>query len=377
MNLLLHNSRLQDIQEKIQSGERLNFEDGVRLFQTNDLPFLGALAHQVRLRLNQKKVYYSVNLHLNHTNVCTAHCVFCAFARRPHEDGGYTFSLDQIRAKVDDGVKRFGINEVHIVGGLNPDLGMDYYVEMFRLIRQDHPGIYIKALTAVEIDDLAQRFHLSWEQVLMQFKDAGLNGLPGGGAEIFDEVLRRKICADKTTSKDWIAIHKIAHELGMSTNCTMLYGHLETPEHRVDHILRLRALQDETHGFQSFIPLAFNAENTPLEKKGEPGGYTDLKVYAIARLLFDNVPHIKVHWTTLDLKMAQVSLFFGVDDVGGTNLNEKIMHDAGNETPVDLSEAALRTLIEQVGFEPTLVDSSYDINSVIARRPKADEAIQN
>ncbi len=359
MNVLFRNSTLEDIRDKVHSGERLTFEDGVRLFQTNDLPFLGALAHQVRTQLNQKKVYYSINLHLNHTNVCTAHCVFCAFARRPHEEGGYTFTLEQIREKVNEGVKKFGINEVHIVGGLNPNLGLDYYLDMFRTIRQDYPHLYIKALTAVEIDDLAVRFNISWEDLLLQFKEAGLNGLPGGGAEIFDEVLRRKICADKTTSKDWIEIHRIAHRIGMPTNCTMLYGHLETIEHRVDHILRLRALQDETHGFQSFIPLAFNAENTPLEKKGEPGGYTDLKVYAISRLLFDNVPHIKVHWTTLDLKMAQVSLSFGVDDVGGTNLNEKIMHDAGNETPVDLSELALRSLIEKAGFEPTLVDSSY------------------
>ena len=359
MNSLLHNPKLEDIQEKINSGERLTFEDGVRLFQTNDLPFLGALAHQVRERLNQKKVYYSVNLHLNHTNVCTAHCVFCAFARRPNESGGYTFTLDQIREKVSEGVKSFGINEVHIVGGLNPDLGMDFYTDMFRLIRQDHPELYIKALTAVEIDDLAKRFDLSWESVLTQFKDAGLNGLPGGGAEIFNEVTRRKICADKTTSQDWIEVHRTAHHMGMPTNCTMLYGHIESIEDRVDHVLRLRALQDQTYGFQSFIPLAFNAENTPLEKKGEPGGYTDLKIYAISRLLFDNVPHIKVHWTTLDLKMAQVALFFGVDDVGGTNLNEKIMHDAGNETPVDLSEKALRSLIESAGFEPTLVNSSY------------------
>ncbi len=361
--MIFKNPTLEDIQDKVHSGERLSFEDGVRLFQTNDLPFLGALAHQVRLRLNQKKVYYSINLHLNHTNVCAAHCVFCAFARRPHEEGGYTFSLDQMREKISESVKRFGINEVHIVGGLNPDLDLDYYLDLFRLIRQDHPHLYIKALTAVEIDDLAQRFHLSWKEILTQFREAGLNGIPGGGAEIFNEVTRRKICADKTTSHDWIEIHRIAHGMGMPTNCTMLYGHIESIEDRVDHILRLRTLQDETHGFQSFIPLAFNAENTPLEKLGEPGGYTDLKVYAVSRLLFDNVPHIKVHWTTLDLKMAQVALSFGVDDVGGTNLNEKIMHDAGNETPVDLSEVALRSLIEHAGFEPTLVDSSYSVEN--------------
>ena len=366
MNHLLSNSKLQDIQEKVDQGIRLTFDDAIRLFQSNDLPFLGALANQVRERINGKKVYYSINLHLNHTNVCTAHCVFCAFARRPEEEGGYTFSLDQIREKVNDTVRKFRINEIHIVGGLNPELGMDYYVDLIRLIHEDQPGIFIKALTAVEIDDLAKRNGLPWQEVLTQLKGAGLNGLPGGGAEIFAEKTRKKICADKTTSDNWIKIHRLAHHMGLFSNCTMLYGHIESLEDRIDHILRLRALQDETHGFQSFIPLAFNAENTPIQKIGEVGGYMDLKLYAVSRLLFDNVPHVKVHWTTLDLKMAQVALSFGVDDVGGTNLNEKIMHDAGNETPVDLSEAALRRLIEQAGYEPVLVDSSY----------KAQESVQ-
>lgn len=359
MNRLFQNPKLQDIQDKVEEGQRLTFEDGVRLFQSNDLPFLGALANQVRERLAGRNVYYSVNLHLNHTNVCTARCVFCAFARRPDEEGGYTFSVDDIRAKVEEAARRFGINEVHIVGGLNPELGLDYYLEMLRAIRSARPSLFIKALTAVEIDDLAKRSGLSWADLLGRLREAGLSSLPGGGAEIFNETLRRKICDDKTTSKDWLDIHRTAHKIGIPTNCTMLYGHIESIEDRVDHILRLRALQDETRGFQSFIPLAFNAEHTPLERFGEPSGYTDLKVYAISRLLFDNVPHIKVHWTTLDLKMAQVALSFGVDDVGGTNLNEKIMHDAGNETPIDLSETSLKSLIEQAGFEPVLVDSSY------------------
>ncbi|MBI4367993.1 MAG: aminofutalosine synthase MqnE [Candidatus Omnitrophica bacterium] len=361
MNRLFTNSKLRDIEEKVQSGKRLNFEDGLQLFQSNDLPFLGALANQVRERLNGKKVFYSVNLHLNHTNVCTVHCVFCAFARRPHESGGYTFTVDQILSQMGEAVDRHHINEVHMVGGLNPELGLDFYIEMFRAIREAYPSVFVKALTAVEIDDLAGRSQLSWEEVLGRLKEAGLNSLPGGGAEIFGEVTRRKICAHKTSASDWLDIHRIAHRMGIPSNCTILYGHLESIEDRVDHILRLRALQDETHGFQSFIPLAFNAENTPIQKVGEAGGYTDLKMYAASRLLLDNIPHIKVHWTTLDLKMAQVALSFGVDDVGGTNLNEKIMHDAGNETPTDLSETALRSLIEQAGYEPVLVDSSYAV----------------
>ena len=355
----LQNSELKDVQEKVERCERLTFDDGVRLFESNDLPFLGFLANQVRARLNQNQVFYSVNLHLNHTNVCTAHCVFCAFARRPHEEGGYTMSCDEVLAKIEDAVSRFPINEVHIVGGLNPELGLEYYVDMFRAIRSRFPSLFIKALTAVEIDDLARRMHLGWYELLSILKEAGLNGLPGGGAEIFKEATRKKICSEKTTSEDWLSIHKAAHHLGLFSNCTMLYGHIESIEDRVDHILRLRELQDETHGFQSFIPLAFNAEHTPLERKGEVGGYTDLKVYAVSRLLFDNIRHIKVHWTALDLKLAQVSLSFGVDDVGGTNLNEKIMHDAGNETPTDLSEQSLKSLICEAGYEPCLVDSSY------------------
>ena len=359
--MLFQDAELQNVVEKVNQGERLSFEDGVRLFRSNNLPLIGRLAHHVRTRLHGKKVFYSINLHFNHTNVCTAHCLFCAFARRPDEEGGYTFTHEQIRTAVLRAIDQYRVNEIHIVGGLNPNLDMNYYTELFRMIREIAPHVFIKALTAVEIDDLSQRFQMSWEEVLLELKAAGLNGLPGGGAEIFQEERRKRICADKTTSNNWLEIHRIAHRLDLDTNCTILYGHIESAEDRVDHILRLRALQDETQGFNSFIPLAFNAENTPLEKLGEPDGYTDLKVLAISRLLFDNVPHIKLHWTSLDLKLASVGLFFGADDLGGTNLNEKIMHDAGNETPIDMSEEKLRTLIEKGGFEPVLVDSSYQI----------------
>lgn len=359
MNLLFLNSDLSAIAEKVEARERLTFEDGVKLFRSNDLPFLGKLAHEVRTRMHGKRVYYSVNLHMNHTNVCTAHCLFCAFARRPHEEGGYTFTIEQIKDAVRKAVERYHINEVHIVGGLNPNLDFRYYLDLFRMIHTNWPNLYLKALTAVEIDDLAVRFNMSWEDVLTQLKEAGLSGLPGGGAEIFQEERRRRICADKTTSKNWLEIHRIAHRIGLDSNCTILYGHIESIEDRVDHILRLRALQDETHGFNSFIPLAFNAENTPIEKLGEPDGYTDLKMVAIARILFDNVPHIKLHWTSLDLKLASVGLYFGADDLGGTNINEKIMHDAGNETPVDMTEEKFCAFITRAGFEPVLVDSSY------------------
>ncbi len=349
----------QDIYEKVQAGERLSFEDGVRLYKTNDLTVLGELAQIVRRRINGNNVFYSVNLHMNHTNVCTLRCLFCAFSRRPGEEGGYTFSPEEIQNKVREALAKWQINEVHIVGGHNPDLKMDYYIDTFRKIREVSEGIYIKALTAPEIDDLANRCGLSYKEVLEQLRDAGLNGMPGGGAEIFSPKTRKKICHEKISAETWLEIHEIAHGLGLRTNATMLYGHIESDEDRVDHVLRLREVQDKTKGFYSFIPLAYNSENNPLQKLGEAGGYLDLKVYAISRLLFDNIPHIKAHWITTGLKLGQVALSFGVDDLGGTNLNEKIVHDAGSETPVDLSRAELEDLIRSVGYEPCLVDSSY------------------
>lgn len=351
----------QDIYEKIQANERLSFEDGVRLYQTNNLPLLGSLAQIVRKRTNGNRVYFSVNFHLNHTNVCTLRCLFCAFSRRPGEEGGYTFSIEEIQEKVRKAIAAYGINEVHIVGGHNPDLGMDYYTRVFQAIREVSPGIYIKALTAPEIDDLAVRSGLSYLSVLQSLQKAGLDGMPGGGAEIFASDTRRRICKDKISGETWLEIHAIAHSLGLRTNATMLYGHIESDEDRVDHVLRLRDAQDETRGFYSFIPLSYNAENTPMGKIGEAGGFLDLKVYAVSRLLLDNIPHLKAHWITTGLKLGQVALSFGVDDLGGTNLNEKIVHDAGSETPIDLSRDELEHMIRSAGYEPCLVDSSYQI----------------
>lgn len=359
MNRVFDFGPLSDLAEKIEAGERLSFEDGIRLYATNDLPTLGSLAQIVRRRLNENRVFYSVNLHLNHTNVCVLRCLFCAFARRPEESGGYIMSPREIQDRVREALERWQINEVHIVGGHNPELGMDYYVDMLKKIREVNGDLYIKALTAPEIDDLASRSGLSYRDVLLELKQAGLDGMPGGGAEIFHPRTRQKICKDKISADIWLEIHEIAHGLGLRTNATMLYGHIETDEDRVDHVLRLRELQDRTRGFYSFIPLAYNAENTPMQKLGEAGGYLDLKVYAISRLLFDNIPHIKAHWITTGLKMGQVALSFGVDDLGGTNLNEKIVHDAGSETPTDLSRQELEHLIREAGYEPCLVDSSY------------------
>lgn len=358
---IFKNSDLRDIADKVLKNERLSLKDGVRLYQSSDIHAIGALAQVVRQKINGRKVYYSANLHLNHTNVCSISCMFCSFSRKPGQAGGYAFSVDEMIEKVRYAIEKWSINEVHIVGGHHPDLYLDYYIELFKQIRALAPDIYIKALTAPEIDDLAVRNKVSHEDVLKKLMEAGLDGMPGGGAEIFAEKTRQKICREKITADEWIAIHDKAHHLGLRTNCTMLYGHIESDEDRVDHVFRLRDLQDKTNGFQSFILLSYQAENNRLAKLGEPGGLLDLKALAISRLLFDNVPHIKAHWTTTDLKFAQVALSFGCDDLGGLNLNEKIMHDAGSETPLELSRLEMERLIKEAGYEPCLVDSSYRI----------------
>jgi len=291
--------------------------------------------------------------------ICSLRCLFCAFARRPGEDGGYAFTTEEIREKVKIAIEKWAINEVHIVGGHNPDLDLDYYLELLRFIRETSPKIYIKALTAPEIDDLAKRSGISYRELLIRLREAGLNGLPGGGAEIFSPEIRRKICKDKIGAEEWLEVHRVAHELGLQSNATMLYGHIESDRDRVDHVIRLRTLQDETRGFYSFIPLAYNAPNTPMQRLGETGGVLDLKVYAISRLLCDNIPHIKAHWVTTGLKLGQIALSFGVDDLGGTNLAEKIVHDAGSETPRELTREALERLITHAGYTPCLVDSAY------------------
>jgi len=351
---------LSDIHEKVEAGQRLSFEDGMRLYQSHDLPALGALAQMTRRRINRNRVFYSINLHINHTNICTLRCLFCAFAKRPGEEGGYAMPLSEIKEMVLKALDYSNINEVHIVGGHNPELGLDYYLDMFRSIREMNSQLFIKALTAPEVDDLAHRMRMSVETVLIQLKEAGLNGLPGGGAEIFAPATRRRICKDKIDAERWLEVHAIAHRLGLLSNVTMLYGHIESDEDRVDHVLRVREQQDQTGGFYSFIPLAYNAENTPMVQLGEAGGYLDLKVYAISRLLLDNVPHIKAHWITTGLKLGQVALSFGIDDLGGTNLNEKIVHDAGSNTPIDLGHEEMERLIRDAGYEPCLVDSSYE-----------------
>ncbi len=353
---------LQDIYFKIRDQKRLSFEDGVRLYQSTDLLALGQLAQIVRERLHGKRVFYSANLHLNYTNICTSGCAFCAFSKKAGEKEAYTLSLEEIQIKIREAIEKWHINEVHMVGGLNPELDLDYFLEMFESIRRIDPDLYIKSLTAPEVDALAGRSGLSWKETLWRLKEAGLDGLPGGGAEIFNPEIRRKICPKKISGEDWLEVHRLAHRIGLNSNATMLYGHLEKEEERVAHVLKLRDLQDETNGFLSFIPLPYRQENNVMPALSEASGFLDLKVLCISRLLLDNIPHLKVHWSATDLKFAQTAFSFGADDLGGTNFKERILHEAGSQAPRDIGTQALEKIIQEAGYKPCFVNSSYQEN---------------
>ena len=351
----------QTILRKISFGERLNLEEGLFLFKSVDILSIGRMAHQVRERMHGRRTFYALNLHLNPTNICATRCEFCAFSRDVNAPDAYALTLNEIEEEVHDAINRHQINEVHIVGGHNPSLGLDYYLEMVRRIRRLSEEIFIKAFSATEIDFMAKRSGLSSGEVLRQLKEAGLNGMPGGGAEIFDPGVRAKICPKKISGADWLEIHRAAHGVGIKTNATMLYGHIENDEQRVTHLLKLRELQDETHGFNAFVPLAYHSKHGVPGKAGETSGFLDLKMLSISRLLLDNIPHIKAHGSATDLKFVQVELSFGADDVGGTNLRERVMHEAGSQSPEGLSSGDLIRCIKDAGFEPCLVNSSYSI----------------
>lgn len=352
---------LREIFRKIENQEQLSAEDGLRLFRSHDILAIGKMAHQVRERMHGRRAFYAVNLHLNPTNICATRCEFCAFSRGTGASGAYALTLDEIEQKVRETLDRYQINEIHIVGGHNPELGLDYYLEMMRRIRRMSEEIFIKAFSATEIDYMAKRSGLSWAEVLCQLKEAGLDGMPGGGAEIFDPEVRIKICPKKISGEEWLQIHRTAHKLGLKTNATMLYGHIETDEQRVSHLLKLRELQNETQGFGAFVPLAYHPENNALKGVEGTSGFLDLKMLSISRLLLDNIPHIKAHGSATDLKFVQIALSFGTDDVGGTNLREKVMREAGGHAPEGLSSDDLIRCIMDAGFEPCLVDSSYSI----------------
>ncbi len=349
------------ISEKLDAGERLSFDDGVRLFDCPDLFALGWLANREREKRHGGRTYYNFNIRLEATNVCVASCLFCSVARlRPGDPDSYTMSLEQAWDKLRERSHQ-PLTEIHVVNGLHPDLPFDYYLEMLRGFKRIRPGIHLKCFTAVEIAFFADLYRMTDEQVLRELQAAGLDSLPGGGAEIFAERVRRKICHDKCGTERYLEIHRLAHSLGMRTNVTMLYGHIETREERVDHMLRARALQDETGGFQAFIPLAFHPDNNQMRKLPAPSATETLRVHAVSRLMLDNIPHVKAFWIATGVEIAQVALWFGVDDLDGTVQEEKIYHMAGARTPEAMTTSAIRRLIRVAGRDPIERDTLYNV----------------
>jgi aminodeoxyfutalosine synthase len=361
MNRRIASAGIADIAARVAAGERLTLEDGCRLFECRDLLALGSLANRERERRHGGRTYYNFNIRLEATNVCVASCLFCAFARlKPGDEGSYTMSLEEAWDKLRRRAHQ-PLTEIHVVNGLHPDLPFDYYLELLRGFKRIRPGIHLKCFTAVEIAFFADLYGMSDEQVLRALQDAGLDSLPGGGAEIFAERVRRKICHDKCGSDRYLDIHRKAHGMGMRSNVTMLYGHIETAEERVDHMIRTRALQDETGGLQAFIPLAFHPDNNQMRKLPAPTAADTLRTHAVARLMLDNIPHIKSFWIATGVDVAQLSLWFGVDDLDGTVQEERIYHMAGARTPEAMTTSDIRRLIRAAGREPVERDTLYNV----------------
>ncbi len=356
--LTITDQRLKPIAEKVLSGERLSMDDGIALYRSPDLLAVGWLANFVREKRHGNVTYFNVNRHINPTNVCVAHCKLCAFGRDPDAPGAYTFALEEIYQRAEQGARE-GATEFHIVGGLHPDLTFDHYLEMVRGLKQRCPSVHIKAFTMVEVHYFSRIAKLSIEETLRKMKEAGVDSCPGGGAEIFHPRVRKIICDHKTSGQMWLSTAKKAHEAGLRSNATMLYGHVETEEERVDHLIKLRELQDETHGFVAFIPLAFHPENTALSHIPKPSGYADLRNIAVARLLLDNFEHIKAYWIMLSPSIAQIALRFGANDLDGTVVEEKIYHDAGARTSEFTPRAELERLIRAAGRTPVERDTLY------------------
>lgn len=350
--------RLAEIADKVDAGERLSFEEGLYLDREAPLLELGRLANRVRERKNGNVAYYNTNIHLNPTNVCVYRCRFCAFRSDLRATKAYTFTDDQLRERILEARAR-GATEIHVVGGLHHLMPFEWYLNVVRVLHETCPEIHIKGWTGVEINWFSYLTKQPYDWVLKELLAAGLGSLPGGGAEIFDEEVRSQICEHKADSQAWLDIHRTAHELGLRSNATMLYGHVEEARHRIDHLCRLRALQDETGGFQTFIPLAFHPEHTGLAHLPKPTGAMDLRMIALARLMLDNFDHIKAYWIMLGESTAQVALGFGADDLDGTVVHELIYHDAGAKTPEGLSVDQLHRLIREAGREPVERDTLY------------------
>ena len=363
MRTRLAKSGLLTIADRLDAGERLALADGVKLFECQDLLAVGWLANRARESRHQARTYFNHNIRLEATNVCVASCLFCSFARlKPGDADAYTMTLEQAWEKLRQRREQ-PLTEVDVVNGLHPDLPFSYYTELLRGFKRIRPDVHLKCFTAVEIAFFADLYHMTDENVLWELMQAGLGSLPGGGAEIFAERVRRKISHDKCGTERYLAIHRTAHRLGLRSNVTMLYGHIETLEERVDHMLRARTLQDETGGFQAFIPLAFHPENNQMRKLPAPTAADTLRVHAVARLMLDNIEHVKAFWIATGIEVAQTALWFGADDLDGTVQEEKIYHMAGASTPEAMTTADISHLIRAAQRQPIERDTLYKVVS--------------
>jgi aminodeoxyfutalosine synthase len=354
----IEDRRLQEISEKVEAHERLSFDDGVAMFRSSDILALGYLANLVRERLHGDTTYFNVNRHINPTDVCVASCRLCAFGKRAKDPHAYTMSLEQVWEIAGKGYAE-AVTEFHIVGGLHPELSLDWFCQMIAGLKERYAGVHLKAFTMVEIAFLAKRAKISIRETLEKLKAAGVDSLPGGGAEVFSERVRRIICDHKIDGNEWLETARLAHQIGLKSNCTMLYGHLETAEDLADHLVKLRGVQDETGGFVTYIPLAFHPDNTALSHLPKTSGFNDLKQISIARLMLDNIPHIKAYWIMLTPSMAQIAQRFGANDIDGTVVEEKIYHDAGATTEQHLRRKDLLRLIREAGRDPVERDTAY------------------
>jgi aminodeoxyfutalosine synthase len=347
------------IETKVHAGDRLTPEEGAFLFGPEvDLHWLGGLADEVRHRKNGDVVYYNLNAHLNPTNICLYRCKLCAYSCGPGDEKAFLMTDDEILARGREAAEN-GCTELHIVGGVHPDKPFGWYRDLLAQLHEAFPRVMLKAWTAVEITRFAQLTERSVESILSELIDVGLCCLPGGGAEIFAAEVRQQICPTKADAEAWLEVHRTAHRLGLKTNATMLYGHVETAEQRIDHLVRLRELQDETGGFQTFIPLAFHPEGTELSHLQRPTGLDDLRTMAVSRLMLDNLPHVKAYWISLGVPTAQIALGYGADDLDGTVRHERIHHDAGSTAPEILAVDQLEALIREAGRTPVERDTLY------------------
>lgn len=346
------------LKEKLENNERLTYEEAVSLYDM-DLVELGLYANKIREEKFQKKTYYNINRHINPTNICKDVCQFCAYSASRKNPNQYTMTHEEILDTVENSVKN-GIKEVHIVSAHNPNTGLEWYLEVFKKIKTKYPDIHVKALTAAEIHFLSQEYNKSYEEIIDLMIDYGVDSMPGGGAEIFDEEVRKRICGGKVTSKQWLEIHKLWHQKGNKSNATMLFGHIEKREHRIDHMIRLRDLQDETNGFNAFIPLVYQKENNFLKVADFPTAQEILKTFAISRIVLDNIPNLKAYWVTSSIKLALVAQEFGANDLDGTIEKESINSAAGAASANGMKQNEFVELIKNSGFEPVQRDSLYN-----------------